>query len=92
MLSSLHVIATLKRIDSRRDSDCGEAMGPTDITLADWLEVIRAEDHEILRRHPLAPPVEEPWARDPLTVEAIVTLAEVECLKRARRAACMPAN
>lgn len=67
-------------------------MGPTDITVADWLEVIRAEDHEIPNPHPLVPKVENRWGSDLLTVEALVTLAEVECLKRARRHAYMPAN
>ena len=69
-----------------------DAMGPTEITVADWLEVIRAEDHEIPNLHPLVPQVEDPWAPDLLTVEALVTLAEVECLRRARRNAYMPAN
>ena len=69
-----------------------DAMGPTDITVADWLEVIRAEDHEISNLDPLVPRVEDPWGSDLLTVEALVTLAEVECLKRARRNAYMPAN
>ena len=67
-------------------------MGPTDIALAEWLEVIRADDHEIPNLHPLAPQVEDPWCPDLLTVEALVTLAEVECLRRARRNAYMPAN
>lgn len=69
-----------------------DAMGPTDITVADCLEVIRAEDHEIPNLHPLGSPVEESGRSDLLTVEALVTLAEVECLKRARRKAYMPAN
>ena len=51
----------------------------TDITVADWLEVIRAEDHEIPNLHPLVPQIENPWGSDLLTVEALVTLAEVEC-------------
>jgi hypothetical protein len=67
-------------------------MGPTDISVADWLEVLRAEDHEIANVHPFAPLVEEPWGSELLTVEAFVTLAEVEYLKRARREAYMPAN
>ena len=70
-----------------------DVMAPTDITVADWLEVIRAKDHEIPNLHPLVPQVEEPWVSDDLlTVEALVTLAEVECLKRARRNAYMPGN
>ena len=69
-----------------------DVMEPTDITVADWLEVIRAEDHEIPNLHPLFPQVEEPWSSELLTVEALVTLAEVECLKRARRKAYMPGN
>jgi hypothetical protein len=67
-------------------------MGPTDISVADWLEVLRAEDHEIANVHTFAPHVEEPWGPELLTVEAFVTLAEVEYLKRARREAYMPAN
>lgn len=67
-------------------------MGPTDITIADWLEVIRADDHEIPRLYPFTPQVEEPWASALLTAEALVTLVEIECLKRARRDAYLPAS
>ena len=67
-------------------------MEPTDLTVADWLEVIRAEDQELPISHPLVTQVKEPWGSDLLTGEALVTLAEVECLKRARRNAYMPAN
>ena len=67
-------------------------MRPTDITVADWLEVLRAEDQEIANVHPFDPRVEEPCGSDLLTVEALVTFAEVEYLKRARREAYMPAN
>lgn len=85
-------VATLKRIGSRGDLKMQDAVGLPDITLADWLEVIRAEDHEIPNPHPLVPGVEEPWGSDLPTVEAFVMLAEVECLKRARRIAYLPAN
>jgi hypothetical protein len=69
-----------------------DAMPPTDITAADWLEVIRAEGHEIPSLRQLLPHVEERCGSDLLTVEALVTLAEIECLKRARRHAYMPGN
>ena len=69
-----------------------DVMAPTDITVADWLEVICAEKHEIPNSHPLFLQVEEPWSSELLTLEVLVTLAEVECLKRARRDAYMPGN
>ena len=69
-----------------------DALGRTDITVADWLEVIGAVSHEIPNLHTVAPPVKAPSVPDLLTVEGLVTLAEVECLKRARREAYMLAN
>jgi hypothetical protein len=85
-----HRDSAVNRVAGRLEMQ--DSMGPTDITVADWLEVIRAEDHEIPNLHPLVPPLEDPWAPDLRMVEAVVTLAEVEYLKRARRNAYMPAN
>ena len=68
------------------------SMVTTDITIADWLEVIRAEGQEIRRLYPFASQVEDFWGSAPLTSEALVTLVEVECLKRARRDAYLPAS
>lgn len=67
-------------------------MVPTETTIADWVEVIRADDHEIPLLRPFAPHVEELWGSDPLNAEALVTLVEVECLERARRDAYLPAS
>jgi hypothetical protein len=69
-------------------------MIPTDITVADWLEVIHGEDHEIPNVHPFTSVsrVEELWGSGLLTVGELVTLVEIECLKRARRDAYIPAN
>ena len=67
-------------------------MEPTDITVADWLEVILAEGHEMPNGHPFTQEAEELWGSGPLTDEALVTIVEIECLKRARLHAYMPAN
>lgn len=64
----------------------------TETTIADWVEVIRADDHEIPRLHPFTPQLEELWGSAPLNAEALVTLVEVECLKRTRRDAYLPAS
>lgn len=64
----------------------------TDITVADWLEVIRAADHEMPWAHRPAPINDGQWMADPIVSEELVVFLQIECLKRARYRACLPAN
>lgn len=82
----------MKGIDSQRDLPMWDAVVPTDITVADWLEVILAEGHEMPSGYPFTQQAEELWATGPLSDEALVTIVEIECLKRARRDAYLPAS
>ena len=67
-------------------------MPPTDVSIADWLEVIRAEDQEIRTLDPVTAQVPELWGSDALTTDELVRIFETEWLKHARRDAYMPAN
>ena len=70
---------------------CGDEREP-DITVADWLEVIRAEHHEMPGGHRTPSPRECDWLADPIVSEELVVFLAIECLKRARYHAYVPAH
>jgi hypothetical protein len=74
------------------DSTMWRAMLSTEITIADWLEVIRAEDYEVRHLYPFARQIVEQGRSTLLTVEELVMLVEIECLKRARRRTYLQAS
>ena len=59
-------------------------MQATDISVADWLEVIRAEHHEMPGTHRTSSPRDCDWMADPIVSEELVVFLTIECLKRAR--------
>ncbi len=59
----------------------------TDLSIADWFEVIRAENHEIPGRHRMSRVVDGDWMDDAMVFEELVAILQVECLKQARRRA-----
>ena len=64
----------------------------TDVTVADWLEVIGAEHHEMPGTHRTPSPRNCDWMADPIVSEELVIFLEIECLKRARYHAYVRAN
>ena len=67
-------------------------MQANDISVADWLEVIRAEQHEMPGTHRTPPRRDCDWMADPIVAEELVVFLEIECLKRARYHAYVVAN
>jgi hypothetical protein len=67
-------------------------MEATEISVADWLEVIRAEDHEMPGTHRTPSPRDCDWMADPIVSEELVVFLAIECLKRARYQAYVLAN
>jgi hypothetical protein len=65
-------------------------MVATDINIADWVEVVRAENHEISDLDSM-PPIPDSMA-DRLSCEQLVVLLVAENLKRARYRAYIPFN
>jgi hypothetical protein len=64
----------------------------TAITAADWVEMIRVEDHEMPGTHRTPPPRDCDWRADPIVSEELVVFLAIECLKRARYHAYVLAN
>jgi len=67
-------------------------MEETEITVSDWLEVTRAEDHEMPGTHRTSSARDCDWMADPIVAEELVVFLAIECLKRARYHAYVPAN
>jgi len=63
-----------------------------DLSIADWIEVIRAEDHEIPGRHRMSRPVDRDWMDDSTFFEELVAILQVEYLKSVRRRAYLTDN
>jgi hypothetical protein len=59
----------------------------TDMSMADWIELIRVKDREIPGRHRTAPLTDRDWMEDPTVFEELVAILQVEYLKRARHRA-----
>jgi hypothetical protein len=64
----------------------------TDLSIADWMEVIRARDHEMPGRHRTSRLTDVDWMDDPTVFEELVFMLQVEYLKRARHRAYVPDN
>ena len=64
----------------------------TDVSVADWLEVIRAEHHEMPGTHRTPSPRDCDWMADPVVSEELVVFLAIECLQRARYHAYVLAN
>jgi hypothetical protein len=63
-----------------------------DVSPADWLEVIRAENHEIRGVHRTSHLSDRDWLAHPTVYKELVILLEVAWLKRVRARAYTPAN
>ena len=64
----------------------------TDVSVADWLEMIRAEHHEIPGTHRTPSPRDCDWMADPIVSEELVVFLAIECLKQARYHAYLRTN
>ena len=64
----------------------------TDVCVADWLEVVRAEHQEMPGTHRMPSPRDCDWRADPIVSEELVIFLEIECLKLARYHAYVLAN
>lgn len=67
-------------------------MQATDISVADWLEVMRAAHHEMPGTLRTSSPRNCDWMADPIVSEELVVFLAIECLKRARYHAYVLAN
>jgi hypothetical protein len=56
-----------------------------DLSIADWIEVISAEDHEMPGRHRKSRSIDRDWMGDATVFEELVAILQVEYLKRVRR-------
>jgi hypothetical protein len=65
---------------------------PTRVSLADWVEVIRAENHEIPGIHPILSSQDLASVAAPPAWKDLVLFLEIECLKHARRQAYIRPN
>jgi hypothetical protein len=66
------------------DDDGQPGVEATDVSVADWLEVIRAEHHEMPGTRRAAPLRDCDWMADPIVAEELVVFLAIEYLKRAR--------
>ena len=64
----------------------------TDLSIADWFEVFRAESLEIPGRHRMSRLVDGDWMDDATFFEELVAILQVEYLKQARRRAYFADN